>query len=211
MTWASEPTRLKSSVMFLDSWSCYVRHQCLGLITFLCFNLSRKVIVKKKPIHGSAADFTKRSELKLSALLMWGCWAGLYTLVCVALTSSLCSDPGFWKYHWIWACWDLGMHSRKVELFWTPKIIRSSTSPPPRPAGNRNIFCEVFINKEWFISETVNKQWPEINSEQFEVYILSSVPQHWTAGSPFLMSCLLARLENKQRIFLLCLIFYLKY
>lgn len=32
-------------------------------------------------------------------------------------------------YHWMRACWDLGIHSRNVELLWTPNRTLSSTNP----------------------------------------------------------------------------------
>lgn len=64
------------------------------------------------------------------------CCDGVCVHVCRwahSLTSSLRSDPGLCMYHRIWACWDLGIHSRKVELLCTPKRTLSSTRPPTRP------------------------------------------------------------------------------
>lgn len=41
-------------------------------------------------------------------------------------------------YHRIRACWDLGIHSRNVELLCTPKRIFSSTLPVPRPVKTKS-------------------------------------------------------------------------
>lgn len=41
-------------------------------------------------------------------------------------------------YHRIRACWDLGIHSRNVELLCTPKRIFSSTLPVPGPVKTKS-------------------------------------------------------------------------
>lgn len=41
-------------------------------------------------------------------------------------------------YHRIRACWDLGIHSKNVELLCTPKRIFSSTLPVPRPVKTKS-------------------------------------------------------------------------
>lgn len=56
-----------------------------------------------------------------------------------SLTSSLRSHPGLCMYHWIWACWDLGIHSRNVELLCTPNRTLSSTRPLTRPKENTTV------------------------------------------------------------------------
>lgn len=71
-----------------------------------------------------------------------------------SLTSSLRSDPGLCMYHWIWACWDLGIHSRNVELLCTPNRTLSSTRPLTRPKENTTVIDPLMIDclmVQWFI------------------------------------------------------------
>ena len=94
---------------------------------------SRKA--KGLKVHLQTSD---RKERVIKRIYVWE--------VCVqvcggahSLTSSLRSDPPRCMYHRIWACWDLGIHSRNVELLCTPKRTLSSTCPPTRPTENTTV------------------------------------------------------------------------
>lgn len=73
-----------------------------------------------------------------------------------SLTSSLRSDPGLCLYHWIWACWDLGIHSRNEELLCTPNRTLSSTRPLTRPKEDISYWSKSLIAFRVFSSSLVH-------------------------------------------------------
>lgn len=117
-------------------WSSYVRNDFCSsklslLLPFFSTWHAKDVTpqVQYTPenlIKGLASDFTER-KAECVHVKRWVHFP----------TSSLRSDPALCMYHLIWACWDLGIHSRNVELLFTPKRTLSSTCPPPRPNENK--------------------------------------------------------------------------
>lgn len=137
--------RLNSQLMFLDVLKCLCKTVLWPITSLLC-DLARKKFDplplpgtvnwkkgKQRPPLDSREQRKRRGRHQTKDL----CLADVCGCVCVwCCTSSLRSDPGFWMYHRIWACWDLGIHSRNVELLCTPKRTLSSTRPPTRPKTN---------------------------------------------------------------------------
>lgn len=126
-------------------WSPYVRN-VFWFVTLAWRKCNPWGTVKSTKAKPEPAISFRQSESTWSVFQndLFQCLGGVHACGrvwrCVHfLTSSLRSDPGLCMNHRIWACWDLGTHSRKVELLCTPKSTRSSTRPPPRPKENKAV------------------------------------------------------------------------